>query len=449
MGLKHSGLGVLAATAMPGFARVAPSASSGWRLRETGSSGQGMMVRAQTLNTCWSAWLALLLSAWPGWASAGQGDVLRPYVSYGVTYDDNLLRVNSAADAIALFGSEQTSDTINRATVGITIDKQISLQHLNINLELNRDTFNRFNILDNDERNFSGKWNWHLGNHLQGNLGASHTRSLGTFLEFRQLVRNDRTRNRTFADLAWRFHPSWRLRTSASTYDLENSIAAQRTQDRSEDAAEIGVDYLTSSGSRVGVRYRQVEGTFPNRQLVEGSLVDNGYRQDEASAVADWRYSGKTRLQFEAGMVKRNHNQVSARDFTGLTGRATLGWAPTGKITLSLVGWRDINAVGDATASFSDNLGVSLTPAWAITSKLSLQGKFSYEQQDHAGDPGLVLTAQPRRQDTFRSAMAAVSYTPLQDLQLSFSMQHDERQSNISERRFKSNSVMLNSRYEF
>ncbi len=407
------------------------------------------MARAQTINTCWPAWLALLLSVWPGWASAEQGDVLRPYVSYGVTYDDNLLRVNSAADAIASFGSEQTSDTINRATVGIIIDKQISLQRININLELNRDTFNRFSILDNDGRDFSGKWNWHLGNHLEGNLGASYTRSLGTFLEFRQLVRNDRTQNRKFADLAWRFHPSWRLRTSASTYDLENSIAAQRTQNRSEDATEVGVDYLASSGSHVGVQYRQVTGTFPNRQLVGGSLVDNGYQQDEASAVVDWWYSGKTRLQLEAGMVKRNHNQVPARDFTGLTGRATLDWAPTGKITLSLAGWRDINAVDDATASFSVNRGVSLTPAWAITSKLALQGKLSYEQRDHAGDPSQVLTAQPRRQDTFRSAMAAVSYTPLQDLQLSFSMQHDERQSNIFQSGFKSNSIMLNGRYEF
>lgn len=393
--------------------------------------------------------MALLLAVWPGLVMAAQEDVLRPYVSYGITFDDNLLRVSDKAIAQALFGSRGTSDRIQRASAGVIFDKQVSLQRFNLNFEINRTTFDRFGTLDNTGQNLSGKWNWHIGKHLEGNIGASYTRSLGSFLEFRKLARNMRTQRREYADIAWLFHPSWRVRGSVANYDLKNEVREQRINDRTEDEYIVGIDYLLPNSSHVGLQYRRLNGDLPNRQLVAGSLFDNSFKQDEGSLVVDWAYSGKTRVQLKTGVVRRSYDNRPERDFTGPNARVTVDWLPTGKTKLTVATWRDIYAVDDAISTYSDNRGISLSPSWSITSKITLQGRLLYEKQDHAGDPNLVVTSLPQRKDKYYSTMLGVSYIPVQDLQLMLSWQRDERKSNYSSSEFVDHTTMLNGRYEF
>lgn len=393
---------------------------------------------------------ALLLLAWASLpASAREGDVIRPYVSYGISFDDNLLRVSDKAMAKALFGSSATSDRFQRGAVGIIFDKQVSLQRFNVNLEVNHTAFDRFSTLDNTGTNMSGKWNWHIGKHLEGNIGASYVRSMGSFLEYRQLKLNMRDQRRVYADIAWLFHPSWRVRGSVASYDLANSVKTQQGNDRTENEAVVGIDYLLPNSSHVGLQYRRVHGNYPNRELVAGSLFDNSYNQDEGSLVVDWAYSGKTRIQLKTGVIHRYYDSRPERNFTGPNARVTVDWLPTGKTKLTVAAWRDIYAVDDTISTYSDNRGISIAPIWSITSKIALQGKWSYEKQDHTGDPNLVVTSLPQRKDTFRSAMIGLSYVPLPDLQLMLSWQRDERDSNYDSSEFIDNTTMLNGRYEF
>jgi exopolysaccharide biosynthesis operon protein EpsL len=394
------------------------------------------------------AWLTTLLSICANWAFAEPGDVLRPYISYGVSYDDNLLRVNSAADAAALFGSSQTSDIINSETIGIIGDKQISLQHFNVQLELTRNEFNRFTSLDNDSHYYSGVWNWQFGQHVGGDIGVSDMRKLGTFLEVHQLVHNEHTYAHEFADIAWQFHPSWRVRAAISTDEYINSLSTFANNNRNQDMSEFGLDYLAASGSSIGLQYSQTDGTYPARAQTPGSIFDTEFKQQEVSTVVDWLVSGKTHLQFKAAMLSRLYNQHPSRNFNGPNGRVTLGWTPTGKLNLSLATWREIYADEEATSNYVDGRGISLTPTWAITSKIKLQGKLSYEQQDHVGDP-LIPSTQPQRHDVFQSANAQVSYEPLRNITLIASIEHDERLSNLSQLRFRDNTMLLHANYEF
>ncbi|UUZ49878.1 hypothetical protein LP420_06980 [Massilia sp. B-10] len=55
-------------------------------------------------------------------------------------------------------------------------------------------------------------WNWHLGDHLDGNLGTSYVKALAPFVNFHGRERNLRSERRQFADAGYLLHPSWRLR---------------------------------------------------------------------------------------------------------------------------------------------------------------------------------------------------------------------------------------------
>jgi exopolysaccharide biosynthesis operon protein EpsL len=394
------------------------------------------------------AWLTTLLSICASGAFADPGDVLRPYVSYGITHDDNLLRVNSSADAAALFGTTHTSDTINSETIGIIGDKQISLQHFNVKLELTRNEFDRFTSLDNDSHDYSGVWNWQIGQHVSGNVGIRNVRQLGTFLEVHQLIHNEHTNAQEFADIAWQFHPSWRVRAAVSTDKYTNSLSSSASNNRTQDMAEFGLDYVPASGSSIGLQYSRIDGSYPGRAQTPGSIFDTEFKQHEVGSLVDWLVSAKTRLQFKAAMLSRLYEQHPSRNFDGPVGRVIMGWKPTGKLNLSLAAWREIYADEEASSNYLDSRGISLTPTWSITSKIKLQGKLSQEQQDHVGNP-LIPSTQPQRHDGFQSANVLVSYEPLRNITLIASIEHDERQSNFSLLRFRDNTLMFHANYEF
>lgn len=390
--------------------------------------------------------LTFLLSC--QYVAAAEDDVLTPYVSYSMSYDDNLLRVSNPADAKLFFGTEQTGDTIKRTAVGINIDKQLGRQDINIKLEMSRNKFNRFTTLDNDGKNLSGQWHWQLGDHLEGNLRATYTSSLGTFMELRQLLKNDRVQSLTFADIAWRFHPTWKIRAATSVNDYENSAASEQIKDQHKSTLELGVDYLPSSGNKIGLQLTRIAGDYPNRVISPSSLFDKSYVQNELSTVADWQLTGKSSIKLKLGITNRSYDLHPNRNFTGPTGRVTLEWRPTAKLACIFSSWRDIYAVEEVSSSYVDGRGVSLTPTWNITSKLSMQAKLSYEEQSHTGEPIVVINA-PLRQDTLQSAMLMISYSPLKNAQLSVSAQHDERRSNQSQLDFVDNTMMATAAYSF
>jgi exopolysaccharide biosynthesis operon protein EpsL len=381
-----------------------------------------------------------------------EGDVLTPYASVTESYDDNLLRLNSSAQARALLGDDDLSDTITSEAVGLIVDKQISLQHLNFKFELNHNDFDHFSVLDNVGGHATGTWNWHVGPHLEGNLGGSYVRSLSSFTDFRPivngaLVRNMLDQKREFADIAWKLHPSWSLNASLSNYDVGNSDSSQRVNDRNEVAKQIGFDYLPSTGSSVGVRLTRTDGEFTGFTLGPGDLRNKTYEDDEASIVANWLYSGKTHINFKVGMISKSFEQQPSQNFTEPNGRLTVDWFVTGKTTLTLSLWRDIYAV-DEIASFVDSKGVSLSPVWAATSKISVLGRLAYEERAQAGASNQAASVPPIN-DTITSALVGVTYSPTLHLKFTLSAEHDERDSSDANVSFTDNTVMLNGRFEF
>lgn len=379
--------------------------------------------------------LALLAGA--PLAHAGEGDTFTPYVGYGIYSDDNLLREPD--------GGNRVSDTWRRATFGIRIDKEISRQHLTADLSVNDTEFDRFDNLDNDGRKLSGNWAWVVGNHFNGNIGASETRNLSSFDQINvntaaPLEPSIRTQKRTYLDGGWRFHPSWRVRGSFNRYDV--SYNDNPSNNLRLDISEIGIDYLPRSQNKIGLLVRHSDGEYPGSGAF---AISPNYTQDEIKADINWKLTGKTDLEFLGGWARRNYDSDSSRNFTGPDARLIANWAATGKTGLTLAVYRELGSgLGndpdtDYFSNYSRNTGASLGANWQATAKVRVDALMLSEKRDYNIS---------NRSDTYRKDSVGVTFLPLRQLNIRASVYQQHLDSNLGTT-YRTSGFQLVTRYEF
>lgn len=367
----------------------------------------------------------------------------------GLHRDSNLFRLSDSVDPQTAIGSSEKSDTIRRLGVGLKAAIPVSRQRFLFDAQVEDYDFDRFGFLDHRTYRAGAAWKWQAGSQLSGDIGYSKRRFLAGFGELQGRVRDLITEDHAYAGASYLATPRWRVRGVLDSYDWNHSESTRATLDNRTNSATAGLDYLTPAGNSIGGQVKYSEGNYPNRQLVAGSPIDNQYSEIETSAVAQWNVTGKSRIDARLGYTSRKHEQVSQRDFQGVTGRLNYDWTIAAKTLLNMAVWREIRSIEDVDASYVLSQGISMGPAWAPTSKLVLQAKILREKRDFEGDPGFVLTASPQREDTFRGARLSAGYTPLRNVELSLSLEKGDRSSNIAGRDYDYNAVNANAKFSF
>ncbi|WP_225869725.1 XrtB/PEP-CTERM-associated polysaccharide biosynthesis outer membrane protein EpsL [Glaciimonas sp. PCH181] len=375
-------------------------------------------------------------------------DAITPYVAYGVNYDNNLLRLPNSATAQAMGIGSSLSDFSRRAEAGVVADERIGQQHLSANLNVAKVDYNRFTALDHLDKNASANWNWHLGNHVEGNVGANYAQGLTPFVDFHLLQANIRTQVNEYIDGSWLFHPSWRVNAGLVHSDLSYDLSSQAPLNNTQNQALLGLDYLAISGSTVGLQLRHIRANFPNPQQDGGLSVANSYDQNELKAKIDWLFSGKTRFHFLGGWVDRKQDAFSVRNFSGFNSRVSADWSPTGKIDLTVAAWREIGAVDDLTTVYSLNRGASFGASWNYSEKIRLVAQYKYEKRDfsHSTDSGLLGT-DPN--DVLHNMALTLVYKPTLRWEFQLSGSRSTQSSANATGGYTSNAVMLNTRFLF
>ncbi|WP_233212565.1 XrtB/PEP-CTERM-associated polysaccharide biosynthesis outer membrane protein EpsL [Collimonas sp. PA-H2] len=376
-------------------------------------------------------------------------DAVTPYAGYSIGYDSNLLRLQNSAAAQAMGIGSDLSDTTQRYLFGLAVDKTLSRQHLTANLNVAKVDYNHFDQLNHLDKNLAANWNWHAGDHFEGNIGANYSEGLTPFIDFHLLERNIRTQEKVYADGSWLFHPSWRVRGGLEYSKLKYDLASQQPAANNQNRTELGLDYLAASGSTIGLQLRHTHADFPNPELDNGLLVFNGYNQDEVKAKIDWLLSGKTQLHFLGGWVSRKQDALPVRNFSGVNTRLSADWSPTGKIQLSVAGWREIGAVDDLSTVYSLNHGASLGSTWQYSEKIQLVAQYKYQKRDFGPSSGSGTFGSINQNDVLRDAALSVVYNPTLRWRVQLSGTRSTQTLRNAPGGFVSNGVMLNTRYAF
>lgn len=388
--------------------------------------------------------ILLLASLFTKPVNAIVGDAIRPFVEVSYAHDNNLLRLPPSQ-----LNGGNGADSTKTLDTGILLDKSFGRQHISGNVKFSRTRFEKFTGLDNDAKDIQASWNWQIGNHLEGNVGSQYKQGLAPFSELRSNVRDVKTQKNSFLDAKLRLKPSWSLHAGVTRQSLSYDLPTQQIGNRIEDAQEVGLDYLPSSGSSVGGVFRRTRATYPVQQQLGALVVANSYRQNDVKLKVDWILSSKSRLQFLGGVVQREYDVFQSRNKTAPSVRVTGNWQPTSKINMVLSGYHEISPSDDLTINYSVVSGVSLSSSWDLLTKVRLDALLRRENRDFNAASAFSASLPFNRVEKSRFGSLQLTWSPQQNLQLTASLFRDDLDSTVAQRAYRAAGAVVGLRAAF
>jgi hypothetical protein len=158
------------------------------------------------------------------------------------------------------------------------------------------------------------------------------------------------------------------------------------------------------------------------------TLADTGYNEKEAEARLNWLLSGHSRLNLRAAYLTREHDNLSARDYSGMEGRADYYWLPTGKLQIAFSANTALSSFWNIDSSYTRENTLSISPAYNLTNKIKLTAVASISERKFLGE-GLIPSA--NRLDKTRNFSAGIDWSPWRNFTFGADLRHSKRDSNV------------------
>ncbi|PPC94632.1 MAG: putative exosortase B-associated extracellular polysaccharide biosynthesis transporter EpsL [Methylotenera sp.] len=356
-------------------------------------------------------------------------------------YDTNLFRAPAGANPP--FDAER-SDSMWKTNVGISIDKDYSLQKFKFDYWHEETKFNNNDFLDFNGNNYNAAWLWAVTPGLKGTLSSKRTVDLVPFIDFQGFTRNVRTTKFQNFDFDYSPHNKWHLLGGVSKLDVENSQVFIQEQSFKFDGVEAGVKYTFPSESFFKFMVRRRDGE--QVPLGNAFLVSDGFKEDEQELSMFWLVSGKSRIISNLGHLKREDNDYSVRDFSGWFGGINYAWDITGKLNLTVDLSRRIAAFQDFTSSYTTIDTIAVKPTWAVTSKIKVSANAQYGHRKFLNDG---VQQNFGRNDDMVSYGVSADWTPRDTMKFGLNLRHEERDSNAVNRDYSADIASINGQLTF
>ena len=378
-------------------------------------------------------------------AQDAQGDVISLTAGLGVTRDSNVLRVADGTNTQAL-GGEGMSDTFLRGNLGISFDRLISQQRLQMSAEVDGYKYNDYDEFDNLGYNAGLNYDWVIGRPFFGRIGGRVYQYQPAIQDRQQTTteRNEVERQTLYLNGGIRFTPSW---SAIAGWDIErrrNSSSIYNDSDADYNSVEGGLRFAPGTGTEIDFVYRRTNGDYKSLQVngPDGLPLLSGPRssdfdQDALLARISYRPSEDSRLAGRIGYTKRSYDVDSSRDFSGITTGFDIEWAQSGAIQMLVSVARDIEPDDSAiTATYADAKSIALRPTIQATGKIKLMPFFQYVDRTYKGEGGST-----ERKDKFHAFGIGASYEIRRNLNAVFDLRREERNSNLDALDFDANIV--------
>jgi len=376
-------------------------------------------------------------------AAASPDNTVKPYVALGMLYDSNFLRASDHADPLEAAGKSGKDDFIKQVSAGFDMDWTISRQHLIIKANANQNWFQNFTMLDYLGWDSQAQWDWQLGSHFDGEIGYGNNQTLGSFARINTLVPNLQNNQRYFASAGYLFHPNGKIKFGVFRDEYLFDDKSRQITNNIEDNAELELQYLSPTGSIVGLRLLATDGQYPQRQFTASSTQDNAYTRINTALTYDWHISEITRLNGWFGYTQQHHAHLNALDFSGVTARLDLTWKASEKTRLELVARQEISQALNLFTNFVLIQGADFNLTWQPTPKIALTLPLSYQQQEFLGG-GDINPGGGQEKDNVGNMGLNLRYSPLDNLSISTVLNYEKRESTDLLRTYDTQSAGIN-----
>jgi len=371
------------------------------------------------------------------------------YVGDQLSYDTNLFRLPSNVDLTTLVGPNASrEDHINTASVGFDGQWSIGRQVVDLDLRADENRFAHNDHLNNVSGNDKLVWSWRVGSQLSGQAGTYYYSSLASFVNANAYTRNQINSTTYYGTARYQVGPHWALYAGVLESQIDLSAVASKSNNNRSKIVHLGTELATGIGSSAGFEYRFTDVTFAHGFVSNGLDSTTNYREDLGRFLFKYAISAKTALDANAGYLKRNYVSTVIPSFSGEVWHVGFQWQPTDKTQLLFEGWRKLQAYLTAQTEYFVSKGVSLSPVWKTSEKLSCSFVFSWEDQDYAGLSSALLGTVNRR-DTVTAGQAGVVYTPIKAITVNLSYRHELRNSNEAQFKYDDNVALAGLTFRF
>jgi Putative beta-barrel porin 2 len=333
-------------------------------------------------------------------------DVLSVDAAASVEHHSNIFRVTDGA-----------SDTVVRALLGVRFERDISLQRITAYATVEPAKYLNFSSYDYFGYTAGGTWAWEVGRPLFGEVTARFARFQTPFDAIPGGQNNLQTLQFGRALFGFRMTQNWSVIGAVDDAVGANSLASQAASDFNRVGAELGVRRVAAgSATDVDFVWRHENGNYPNQQVYDanGNLlpaaVDNAYSQDAVLMRITYRPTDTSRISGNIGYTRRSYQNVSQRDFSGVTGGMDFEWPLSGAVTMRAAIFRTIDSATLPTANYIDAMGIAFRPTWQIGARTSIDAVLAVAARSYKGDPGFVLDGTPVRKDNLNEVGLRLNY---------------------------------------
>jgi hypothetical protein len=362
-------------------------------------------------------------------------DVLSVDAAASVEHHSNIFRVTDGA-----------SDTVVRALLGVRFERDISLQRITAYATVEPAKYLNFSSYDYFGYTAGGTWAWEVGRPLFGEVTARFARFQTPFDAIPGGQNNLQTLQFGRALFGFRMTQNWSVIGAVDDAVGANSLASQAASDFNRVGAELGVRRVAAgSATDVDFVWRHENGNYPNQQVFDanGNLlpaaVDNAYSQDAVLMRITYRPTDTSRISGNIGYTRRSYQNVSQRDFSGVTGGMDFEWPLSGAVTMRAAIFRTIDSATLPTANYIDAMGIAFRPTWQIGARTSIDAVLAVAARSYKGDPGFVLDGTPVRKDNLNEVGLRLNYEVARRVLVFADAARIDRTSNYAQYAFTDN----------
>ncbi|MDE2429441.1 MAG: hypothetical protein KGM99_11970 [Burkholderiales bacterium] len=231
---------------------------------------------------------------------------------------------------------------------------------------------------------------WAAGNAVSGRVTAGKEDRLFQYINGTLTDRDLSHQTRAGADLNLKINNDWTVTASLDKSGLGYDLQVNKLYNFDERGKQLGIRYMSPTGSSVAVGTRLSETVYPDRNAQQIADLDQRYKETEVYLDGEWRYSVKSVTSAHLGLIRRRYDSLVDNDtrlFNTLW-RGTYHYSP--KLRLDIQIWdRPFNII-DPTILYVVTKGARFDALWKWSDKTQFNFSTLLQNSDQTLVPRLA-----------------------------------------------------------